>query len=344
MLEEEDRGRGSGFEVHLLRFRAEVTAPLRLPPAAGAALRGALFGALRQQFCLAGRGPMCGRPELAASCPVCFLLAPVDEGERRGRDVPRPYVLRAPGPADRGALAPTAYAPGQTLEFGLTTFGRALDHFPYALLGIEEMGRQGIGTGRQGQFRVEEVWADNPLAGRQEAIYRRARDGVVRAPSLPVDAAQVAEEAALLAAHGGDRRLRLELMTPTRLIERERLVKQDAFTFRALLGRLLERLSALFGRYGDGVDDADQTRPFDASALLRAAADVRTVERRLAWRELFRASGRHRSMVPMGGLIGEVVLEGELGPSLPWLVWGSLVHVGKDAAMGNGQFRVEALG
>jgi hypothetical protein len=338
------------FRVHLLRFRAEVTAPLRLPPAAGAALRGALFGALREQFCLAGRGPTCGRPDLAANCPVCFLLAPVDEGERRGRDVPRPYVLRAPATDGRGAPGPASFAPGQALEFGLATFGRALDHFPYALLGIEEMGRRGLGAGRQGQFRVEEVWAENPLAGRQEAIYRRARDGVVRAPSLPVDAAQVAEEAAVLAGHGGDRRLRLELLTPTRLIERDRLVKQDAFTFHALLARLLERLSALFGRYGgdgstdSGNDSADgDARPFEAAELLRAAGDVRIAERRLMWRDLFRASGRHGRMVPMGGLVGDVILEGELTPFLPWLVWGSLVHVGKDAAMGNGQFRLEAL-
>lgn len=345
-----------GFRVHLLRFRAEVTAPLLLPAAAGAALRGALFGGLREQFCLAGRGPMCGRPELAASCPVCFLLAPVDERDPRGRDVPRPYVLRAPTPDAPGVFRSVGYRPGQTLELGLATFGRALGHFPYALLGIEEMGRRGLGAGRQGQFRVEEVWAENPIAGRQEAIYRRARDGVVRAPSLPVDAEQVAEEVALLTRRGGDRRLKLELVTPTRLIERDRLVKQEGFTFSALLGRLLERLSALFGRYGDeaggsgGIDGVDggeghggAGRPFEAALLLRAAADVRIAERRLVWRELFRASGRHGRMVPMGGLVGDAILEGDLGPFLPWLVWGSLVHVGKDAAMGNGQFRVEAL-
>ena len=338
------------FRVHVLRFKAEVTAPLRLPPAAGAALRGALFGALREQFCLAGRGPLCGRPELAASCPVCFLLAPVDEGDRRGRDVPRPYVLRASQADDAGMVRPLSYAPGQAFEFGLATFGRALDHFPYALLGIEEMGRRGLGAGRQGQFRLDEVWADNPIVGRQEAIFRRARDGVVRAPSLPIDAEQVAEEATLLAARGGDRRLRLVLVSPTRLVERDRLVKPETFTFGALLGRLLERLSALFGRYGGvqegapGIDRTGaETRPFEASALLRAASEVRIVERRLVWHELFRASGRHGRMVPMGGLVGEVVLEGELGPFLPWLVWGSFVHVGKDAAMGNGQFRLEAL-
>ena len=133
---------------------------------------------------------------------MCFLLAPVDEHALRGRDVPRPYVLRAPSTEAPGVARPTSYAPGQVLEFGLATFGRALAQFPYALLGIEEMGRRGLGAGRQGQFRVEEVWADNPLAGRQEAIYRRSRDGLVRAPGLPVDAAQVQEEAALLASRG----------------------------------------------------------------------------------------------------------------------------------------------
>ena len=320
-----------GFRVHLLRFRAEVTAPLRLPVATGAALRGALFAALRAQFCLAGRGPDCGRPELAASCPVCFLLAPVDEADRRGRDVPRPYVLRPP--LD-GTLE---YAPGRTFEFGLATFGRALGHFPYALLGVEEMGRRGLGAGRQGGFRLEEVWAENPLLGRQEAVYQRARDAVVRPPAIPVDAAQVAEEAALLAERGGARRLVVELLSPTRLVEREKLVKYDTFTFRALLGRLLERLSALFTRYGDAPP------PEDAPALLRAAGAVRIAEQRLVWRELFRASGRHGRMVPMGGLVGRVVLEGELGPFLPWLIWGSLTHVGKDAAMGNGRMRLEAL-
>ena len=200
------------------------------------------------------------------------------------------------------------------------------------------MGRRGLGAGRRGQFRLDEVWADNPLLGRREAIYRRSRDGVVRAPSLSVDAAQVAGEAARLAGRGGGRRLQLAVLTPTRLIDRERLVKPEAFAFRALLGRLLVRLSALHGRYGGGAP------PFDAPALLRAADEVRVVERRLTWREPFRASGRHGRLVPMGGLVGEVVLEGDLEPYLPWLVWGSLTHVGKDAAMGNGQFRVEAVG
>jgi len=317
------------LDVHWLRFRAEVTAPLRLPPAGGAALRGALFGALRAQFCLAGGGPECGQPALAARCPVCFLLAPVEEGNRRGQDVPRPYVLRlAP---DR----PAAYGPGQTFEFELGTFGRALGVFPYALLGVQEAGRRGIGQGRAGSFRLAEVWAENRLAGRQERIYR-AGEPAVRTPALPVTSDDVAAEAALLASQGGERRLRLTLRTPTRLVEAGRLVKPEGFQLRTLFARLLDRLDALGARYGAGPVGAP------ARPLLAQAAGVELAERRLSWRELFRASGRHHAALPMGGLVGDVILEGDLRPLLPWLIWGTLVHVGKDAAMGNGELRLGA--
>jgi hypothetical protein len=311
------------LDVHLLRFHAEVTGPLRLPAAGGAALRGALFGALRAQFCVAEGGPDCGSPEAAARCRVCFLLAPVEVGNRRGQDVPRPYVLRLP------PEGPRAYTPGDTLAFELATFGRALGVFPYALLGIEEMGQRGLGANRGGSFRLVEAWAENPLAGRQERVYRAA-DRAVQTPALPLTATDVATEAASLSARGGAARLRLALRSPTRLVEAGSLVKPQGFEARTLVARLLERLDALGARYGAGATGADRAE------LRRQAEGVRVVERQLAWHDVFRGSGRHRARLPMGGLVGEVVLEGELEPLLPWLLWGSLVHVGKDAAMGNG--------
>jgi hypothetical protein len=171
----------------------------------------------------------------------------------------------------------------------------------------------------------------------------------VQTPALPIDAAQVAAEAAALAARLAagapppaargtqysarsvqPSALRLALRSPTRLVEAGRLVKPEGFRLRTLLARLLERLDALGARYGAGPTG------LDPAALLRQAEGVRLVERRLVWRDLFRASGRHGRLLPMGGLVGEVVLEGDLAPLLPWLVWGTLVHVGKDAAMGNG--------
>lgn len=317
----------SDLPIYALRFQVEVTTPIHLPQAAGAALRGALFAALRRHFCLASGGPACGQPSLAQACPVCFLLAPVEEGHPRGRDVPRPYVLRAPGDGQR------VYEPAQLVTFGLLTFGRALSHFPYALLGLQEMGQRGLGAGRSGTFRLRDVWSEHPLAGLQQRIYR-AGEPTVHAPTLAVVQRDVLADAERLAALGAAQRLAITLRTPTRLVEAGRLVKPETFRFRTLIARLLERLDALFQRYGSGPLDVD------IPALLAEATQIRVVTHHLHWQELFRASGRHRRMVPMGGLVGSVTLEGPLRPFLPWLVWGTLTHVGKDAAMGNGQYEL----
>ena len=112
-------------------------------------------------------------------------------------------------------------------------------------------------------------------------------------------------------------------------------MKPDGFTFAVLVARLLERLTSLVGRYGA------VRAPFDIGELTRAAAHVRVVDGALGWRELFRASGRHQRMLPMSGLMGSLVVQGDLRPFLPWLVWGTFTQVGKDAAMGNGMFRLE---
>src|SRR5207245_4575897 len=123
--------------------------------------------------------------------------------------------------------------------------------------------------------------------------------------------AQVCEEAERLAGRGAARRLRVTLLTPTRLVEADHLVKPDSFTFRPLLGRLLERLTALSQQY------AATPPPFDAQSLLARAATVQVAERQLTWRELFRASGRQQRMLPMGGMLGSVVFDGGLSSLLP---------------------------
>lgn len=319
----------SDLPTYVLRFHAEVSTPLELPPAAGAALRGALFEALRRHFCLAAAGPQCGRAPIAAACPVCFLLAPVEEGNRRGRDVPRPYVLRGPRNSGR------RYQRGERFTFELVTFGRALSHFPYALLGLQEVGRHGLGVDRSGTFRLLEVWNEHPLAGQQERLYR-AEERLVRTPALSVTRSDVLAEADRLLRRGGDRRLSLLVHSPMRLIAAGQLVKPETFTFRALIGRLFERLDALFHHYGQDALDAD------VQGLLTQAQSIRVGTNTLRWRELFRGSARHGRLVPMGGVVGSVTLEGDLGAFLPWLVWGTLTHIGKDATMGNGHYDLRA--
>lgn len=328
--------------VHLLRFVARVDEELRLPAPPGSALRGALFEALRRQFCLELAGSLPGRGRagecsraLTDACPVCFLMQPYAPEAERGADVPRPYVLRPP--LDVRAR----YLPGEQFEFGLVTIGRALQHLPFLLVGALEMGRRGVGYGRAGRFVLQEVWAEHPLLGRRQAVFD-ARDGVVRPLALPI----TYEQLAAASAHGsadpsGTLALRIELLTPARLTDRGRLVHPPEIGLSVLLQRLLERLTALAGRYGGSPPDL----PY--SDLLARAASAQVVENRTAWRDLLRFSGRQQRAMPWGGLVGSFTVQGpaeRLAPLVPLLQFGSYAGVGKYAVTGNGWYRVEVLG
>ena len=133
------------LEVRRFRFLAEATSTVRLPPAAGAALRGALFSTLRSQYCLAARRRTVADPPWRASARSAGCWPRSKRAIRGARTCHGLTCCNSPGGA-----ALTYAPPG--LEFTLTVFGQATDAFPYALLGVQEMGQRGIGQGRQGSF------------------------------------------------------------------------------------------------------------------------------------------------------------------------------------------------
>lgn len=367
--------------IHVLRFVGEVTAPIVLGEHKGSALRGALFGSLWRQFCLNPTAPTCqGCPHLT-SCPVAFLLVTTDPSSERGQDVPRPYVIEPPPGPGR------AWRAGEPFEFRLVTFGRALSLLPYVLLGVEDAGEGGFGAGIRrdlqwwdrrpgGRFALQEVWALDPLGGRQEQVFD-GRTRQVRPPDLPVEWGHIEEAATRW---GAVQEVRLRLTSPLRLVDRGRLVHPGQLQFRTLFERLADRRRALSrfatdeplpteGASPDADPGARASRPPPtrlspgaevqkvAAAVeesqarpraevldpARAQAQAIAVEESTRWADVFRYSGRHRRGIPIGGLVGEVRLRGNLTPFLPLLLWGELAHVGKDAVLGNGAYVVERM-
>jgi hypothetical protein len=327
------------FTAHRLRFVAEIQTPMELNEHQGSAIRGALFHALRRRFCFEQQHDSCRPCPLHAGCPISFLLATVDDEAQRGADLPRPYTVEPP-------LGPTArYAPGQPLEFGLTMFSRALSLFPYVVIGVNALQEEGLGRKleanhwRRGTFRLREVWAENPLTGQRQAVMH-GDDALVQVPDVPLQHDQVLATAAALALAPPPRRgaggeVTLTFLTPTRLTEGGRLVEQPLF--RPLLQRLFERLSALARAY------SDTPLQLDFRGLLEQAEPVQLAADSTHWVEWESYSTRRRASTPNSGFVGSATYRGQLGPFLPWLLWGQFTHVGKDAVKGNGWYRLEGL-
>lgn len=316
--------------THHLSFTATALMPVALGEQSGSAVRGAVAGALWERFCANKAAPTCADCPLMAVCPVAALLAPMRDEEQKGSDQrPRPYVTRPPRDGAR------TYAPGEPLQFGLALFGTAAALYPYVVMAAHELERGGLGLrlpengGRRGALRLSAIAAVNPLTGERQTLYT-GDGGQVRQPGLAVDAAAVRAFAATLPPD----RLTLHLHTPMRLIEQERLLKRIAL--RPLIQRLMRRLDDLAIAYGDG------PLGIDFRALLAVAEGAQVVEDRTRWVDVVSVSHRHGRRTPIGGLVGSATFAGDLGPLRELLVWGSLVHVGKNCVKGDGWYDIAA--
>jgi len=225
------------------------------------------------------------------------------------------------------------YAPGESLRFGLALFGAAAALYPFVVMAASELERGGLGMrlpqlgGRRGTLRLSAIDAVSPLTGARQSLYSSA-DGQVQQPAMPLDAASVRAHAATLSAD----RVTLRLHTPMRLIEQDRLLKRIAL--RPLIQRLMRRLDDLSLAYGDG------PLGLDFRALLDHAETVRVAEDRTRWVDVVSMSSRQQRRTPIGGLIGEASFVGDLAPLHELIVWGSLVHVGKNAVKGDGWYSI----
>jgi hypothetical protein len=313
-----------------LRFETIVERPVVLNEHKGSAIRGALFHALRGRpgtdrgFCLRKELTSCVPCELHAVCPISALVATVRPNGARGVDPPRPFTIEPP-------LAPqTRFERDERFTFGVTLFGSAAELLPYVVTAAKELHTMGIGQGGtreggRGSLRLRRIWALHPVTGEAEELMAPGAV-TVRTPTLQMSDRDVPRAVSSLGLNG---RAALELLTPTRLTEGGRLVQQ--VTFGPLLHRLIERRLALAGVEADA-------RPY--WPLLEQAAAIEVAEDETRWVELDSYSTRRNAHAPLSGLVGRVTFAGDLGPFLPWLVWGAVMHVGKEATKGNGWYRL----
>ena len=323
----EDRGQNHlmhHFTAQHFTFLCEALEHIQLGPQPGTAIRGALYHALINLF--SPNEPIPGIP----LDPVRALLADEDDENARGRDVPRAFTVEPPPPNSH-------IDSKRRFNFGVTLFGSADVLMPYLFRAVPEMGKLGIGRGR-GTFRLIQIYEMSPLNDISRVMMHHQR--VVDRPRLTVTHGRVLEEL-------GMRRtdeVTLRFLTPMRLIEGGALVHHPKLG--TLLRRLVERAQSLVDHYAPPADppvarDAwkaewqrmgDLGDQIDREGLLLDATHWVNIE------SYSQARGRS---TPIGGFVGQARWRINSADVLLWLLWGQSLHVGKNAAKGDGYFQVE---
>src|SRR5690348_4555724 len=172
------------LRIGLFRFKLVPEQPLQVPALnKGNMLRGGFGHAFRRFCCI----PHCKDTKtcpLAATCPYkgVFEPSPPPDSERlsKNRDIPRPFVFRAP------QAMQSFFGKGEAFEFGLVLIGRVLDFLPYFVLSFRELANEGLGLNRAKCIleRVEQVGVSSnrsELAPPEGKLIYSADDQIFRA-------------------------------------------------------------------------------------------------------------------------------------------------------------------
>jgi len=295
-----------------LTVRAE--GPLHLPPYAGSMLRGAFGHAL---LALSPLPHTNGQPcALHASCPYCQLFAaPPLPGHslQKFSHMPQPYVIEPP---TAGALQLRA---GQTFGFGLVLIGKALGLLPVVLQAWQRALRTGLGQWHT-PCTLLEIIEENAIhtfteKHKQLSILNSA---LPPAPALRTQAT-------------------LHFHTPLRLQVQGKPVRAGQLIARDLLIALARRTQLLCD-----VHLGTAAPQFDFAPLSAQAAAITLQGEGLRWLDWGRYSQRQQQEMQLGGLLGSVQLQGDLAPFAKLLHTGQWLHVGKNATMGLGGYRLAA--
>ncbi len=287
-------------------FRLTANEPLILPAYKGSTFRGGFGHAFKRVVC-AVKNKECPDCLLKEKCIYSYVFEtpPPSDTEimRKYKAAPHPFVIEPPMERRRG------FKPGDEINFGLTLIGRALDYLPYFIYTFDELGKSGMGKGKA-KYELRHVSCEG------KSIY----DSETKTLK--------SFEASSLSLNGA---ISLSFLTPTRILYDSRLALD--LEFHILIRNLLRRLSLLYYFHCNG-----DSSEWDFKGMIENAKEVEVREKNLRWYDWERYSGRQETMVKMGGFIGDITFEGDIGPFMSLIKAGEILHIGKGTGFGLGKY------
>jgi len=228
--------------------------------------------------------------------------------------MPQPYVIEPPTGGAQQLQA------GQTFDFGLVLIGKALGDLPTVLQAWQRALRTGLGRGHTPCTLIE-IFDENGLQRLSDKREQLSNLNVV-VPPPPALHTQAT----------------LHFHTPLRLQVQGKPVRAGQLTARDLLIALARRTQLLCDVHLGAA--APQQ---DFAVLSTQAAAITLHSEDLHWFDWGRYSQRQQQEMQLGGLLGSVQLQGDLAPFAALLQLGQWLHIGKNATMGLGGYRLEAV-
>lgn len=235
---------------------------------------------------------------------------------------PAPAFVLTPDPAMQGP-----YAPQKRIVLPLLLLGSAIDRFSSVVPLFEQLGQQGLFHGA-GQFALVAIESED-ASGLRTLLWEIGQSTT----DLQLQISDLHWWLQRQDMTGSE--IELEFISPMRLLRRGRpLFKTD---FAELFPFLLRRVTAMLACHAGSEPIGDPLN------LIAQANQLETIANRLYWSDWRRLDGEAGAQ-DLGGLLGSIRVAGPALTELAWLLQlGRMLHVGKGAAYGAGQYRLRNL-
>jgi hypothetical protein len=300
---------------------------LQLPPWKASTFRGG-FGHIFKKLACTQTDDTCEGCLATSYCAYAFVFE-TSPGEddtfmSRYEQVPRPYLLEMPTDQQ------TFFEPGDLFTFRLRLFGRAIEYAPLFVTTFQELGKSGIGKGRN-PYRLIHVEAEGYGAIPSRTVYTYGSRQVHR-PVVVTGADLVKVTSDLDSVN----RLTIFFETPLRMKSQGTYTNDPQFS--VIFRNILRRTTGLLQFHHD------MTPQIEAKEWIGRAEQIRLVRKETKWVDHSRYSQRQESRMKLGGFIGWAQYEGEdLAAFLPWLKIAEVIHLGKNTVFDLGRIRVGYL-
>lgn len=311
------------FTWATFKFTMQARERSFLPEYKGSTLRGGFGHSFRRVCCTMSQDQDCKTCMLNQTCPYAYIFeTPKVNGMELGHqadNLPHPFVIEPP------QIEQTEFQAGDEFEIGLVLFGKSVSFLPYFVYTFDQMGRMGLGKGR-GTFELTTAFAHNDFFEEDKTeIYNNKTqmlNGNFKVWKL---------EDILSVQQQNNGKLSINVLTPTRILHKNGLVRDIPFDL--FIRTLLRRIS-LLGRIHC---ESNWDLPYK-DILDQAANQVRLVTNNTSWHDWERYSNRQKKRMNMGGIVGNLIYEGELAPFMPLIQLGQFTHIGKNTTFGLGKY------
>ncbi len=299
------------YQKYLLSLKLDF--PLKPHPLPTFILRSIIGKELRKLACIAGPYQECHSCLFKDTCAYSKLFEtpiPPDNSVLKGRNfAPHPFIIFSQQ-IDRKRI--------DRFEMELILLGDANKYLPYFFYAIQKSGESGIFREKM-PYSVEEISCDNKSLVKDE-------DNII----IPDTKKEWILDKDIVETQ--NLRLLIRFETPLRYKEDGKY--RSEINYNTLLKAAYRRMQILSGLYGTMENDL-----IDISNVL-----PKEEASQLYWKDYSRFSGRQKTVMMLGGIMGYMEVEGPFSPmELSLLRAAQIFHIGKNSAFGLGRISIKSL-